>query len=58
MGKVLIETIYIEKKIKDHPRTKSILSKFKKARYIEIDRYGEVFNKRNQNLEFKKVILR
>ena len=54
MGKVLIETIYIEKKIKDHPRTKSILSKFKKARYIEIDRYGEVFNKRNQNFRIQK----
>jgi len=54
MGKVLIETIYIEKNIKNHPRTKSILSKFKKARHIEIDRYGEIFNKRNQNFRIQK----
>ena len=40
--------------VKKHPRTKSILSKFKKARYIEIDRYGEVFNKRNQNFRIQK----
>jgi spore photoproduct lyase len=50
----LIETIYIEKKIKDHPRTISILSKFKKARHIEIDKYGEVFNKHNQNFRIQK----
>lgn len=50
----MIETIYIEKKIKDHPRTMSILSKFKKARHIEIDKYGEVFNKRNQNFRIQK----
>ena len=50
----MIETIYIEKKIKSHPRTKSILSKFKKARFIEIDRYGEIFNKRNQNFRIQK----
>lgn len=50
----MIETIYIEKKIKDHPRTISILSKFKKARHIEIDKYGEVFNKHNQNFRIQK----
>lgn len=50
----MIETIYIEKKIKDHPRTMSILSKFKKARHIEIDKYGEIFNKHNQNFRIQK----
>ena len=50
----MIETIYIEKKIKNHPRTNSILSKFKKARFIEIDKYGEIFNKRNQNFRIQK----
>ena len=50
----MIETIYIEKSISDHPRTKSIISKFKKARCIEIDRYGEIFNKRNQNFRNQK----
>ena len=50
----MIETIYIEKKIRNHPRTKFILSKFKNARNIEINRYGEIFNKRNQNFRIQK----
>ena len=50
----MIETIYIEKKIINHPRTKFILSKFKNARHIEINRYGEIFNKRNQNFRIQK----
>ena len=51
----MIETIYIEKKIINHPRTKFILSKFKNARHIEINRYGEIFNKRNQNFRIQKI---
>ena len=50
----MIETIYVEKIIKEHPRTKLILSKLKKAKIIEIDRYGEIFNKRNQNFRIQK----
>ena len=50
----MIETIYIEKKIINHPRTKFILSKFKNARHIEINRFGEIFNKRNQNFRIQK----
>ena len=50
----MIETVYVEKKIKEHPRTKFILSKFKKATIIDIDRYGEIFNKRNQNFRIQK----
>ena len=50
----MIETIYIEEKIRNHPRTHFILSKFKKARCIEIDKYGEIFNKRNQNFRIQK----
>ena len=50
----MIETIYIEEKIRNHPRTHFILSKFKKARCIEIEKYGEIFNKRNQNFRIQK----
>ena len=45
----MIDTIYIEKEIKKHPRTLEILSKFRNVRTIAIDRYGEVFNRKNQN---------
>ena len=50
----MIETIYIEEKIRNHPRTHFILSKFKKARCIAIEKYGEIFNKRNQNFRIQK----
>ena len=51
----MIETIYIEDAIKNHPRTKFILNKFKKSRIIEINNYGEIFNKRNQNFRIQKA---
>ena len=50
----MIETIYVEEEIKNHPRTKFILKKFKKSRIILIDKYGEIFNKRNQNFRIQK----
>ena len=40
----MIETIYIEKEIEDNSKTIQILRKFKNARKISIDRYGEIFN--------------
>ena len=50
--------IYIEKEVKEHPRTKAITNKFKNSKIIYIDRYSEVFNKRNQNFSLKKKIQR
>ena len=51
----MIETIYVEEAIKNHPRTKFILNKFKKSRIILIYKYGEIFNKRNQNFRIQKA---
>ena len=51
----MIETIYIEKEIEDSPKTIQILRKFKNARKISIDRYGEIFNKKNQNFRVQKI---
>ena len=51
----MIETIYVEEAIKNHPRAKFILNKFKKSRIILINKYGEIFNKRNQNFRIQKV---
>ncbi len=50
----MINTIYYEKHLIDHERASKILSKFSKARLIEIDRFGEVFNKRDQNFRLQK----
>ncbi len=46
--------IYIEKEIRDFYRTKLILKKFKDPEVIYIDRYGEIFNKKNQNFKTQK----
>ena len=51
----MIETIYVEEAIKNHPRTKFILKKFKKSRILSINKYGEIFNKRNQNFRIQKA---
>mgnify|MGYP001399421665 CR=1 FL=1 len=50
----LVDTIYFEESVTDHPRTREILSRFKIARKIPIQRYGEIFNKRNQNFKLQK----
>ena len=51
----MIETIYVEEAIKNHKRTKFILTKFKKSRIILINKYGEIFNKKNQNFRIQKA---
>ncbi len=51
---MLIDTIYFEKDVKVHHRTRAILNRFHMARHIEIERYGEVFNKRSQNFRLQK----
>ncbi len=54
MGAELIDTIYFEEDISEHPRTLSILAKFKAARTIPIKRFGELFNQRKQNFRIQK----
>ena len=51
----MINTIYIENGVKNHPRTQTILNRFDQARQISIDRYGEVFNRRAQNFRLQKL---
>ena len=50
----MINTIYVENEIKGHSRTLSILSKFKSSRVIYINRYSEIFNKKNQSFRIQK----
>lgn len=49
-----MQTIYIETKIKNHPRVKKILSRFPNAKTIPCDNYQEVFNKKSQNFRIQK----
>lgn len=50
----MIDTLYIETAILDHPRTMQIRQRFHKARVVECERYGEVFNPRAQNFRLQK----
>jgi spore photoproduct lyase len=50
----MIDTIYIEESVRDHPRTQSILARFPKARQISCERYGEIFNPKAQNFRIQK----
>ena len=51
----MIETIYIENEIRNHFRTKQIISKFKKkVNIIACDHYGEIFNIKSQNFRIQK----
>ena len=47
--------IYIEKEIKNLPRVKNIINKFKDPLLIYIERYTEVFNRKNQNFKLQKI---
>ena len=52
----MIKTIYIEKQIKNHFRTKKILSRFKdNVNVILCDHYGEIFNIKSQNFRIQKT---
>jgi len=51
----MIETIYIEEEIEDHPRTGEICRRFPQARLIPCRHYGEIFNRKNQNFRLQKV---
>ncbi len=50
----MIETIYIEKNVRQHPRVLNILTRFPDARTVNCERYGEVFNPKSQNFRLQK----
>lgn len=50
----MIETIYIEEAILQHPRVADIVARFPQARKIICGRYGEVFNPKAQNFRLQK----
>ena len=50
----MINVLYIEEKIRYHPRTLTICERFPQARQVICDRYGEVFNPKAQNFRLQK----
>jgi len=50
----MTKLIYVERSIREHARTIMIYSKFPTAKIIEIEHYGEVFNRNNQSFRIQK----
>lgn len=50
----MIDTIYIEEAVLEHPRACRILARYPKAARVVCRRYGEVFNRRAQNFRLQK----
>ena len=46
--------IYVEEDLFDHPRSRAILGRFKRATIVPCHHYGEVFNRNNQNFRLQK----
>ena len=50
----MIETIFFEQQIAEHPTTQRIRNALPRASWVPIDRYQELFNKRHQNFKLQK----
>jgi spore photoproduct lyase len=50
----VIDTIYVEEDLQGHPRAREICARFPNAVRVPIERYGEVFNKNQQNFRLQK----
>ncbi len=50
----MINTIYIEEEILDHPRTIELIKRFANAKKITCGRYAEIFNRKSQNFRLQK----
>lgn len=50
----MVDTIYIEADIEQHPRTKQILDRFPRANKVLIEKYSQVFNSHSQNFRTQK----
>ena len=50
----MIDTLYIENDVAEHPRTQAIAARFAAATRVRCERYGEVFNPRAQSFRLQK----
>ena len=50
----MINIIYVEKSVTDHPRSREIIDRFPRASLVEISHYGEIFNRNNQSFRIQK----
>ena len=50
----MIDTLYIEEEVLEHPRVLSIIDRFKDAEVIPCEKYTEIFNLKSQNFRLQK----
>ncbi len=50
----MFSAIYIESEIRDHPRSRAILKRYRDLPHIECERFGQVFNRKAQNFRMQK----
>lgn len=50
----MVDIVYVEHDVREHPRTVAILKRLKNAKVVEIERYSEVFNPKAQNFRLQK----
>ena len=50
----MIETIFFEEQISNHPTTERIRKALPRSTWVPIERYQELFNKRHQNFKLQK----
>ena len=50
----MVNCVYVEQAVRDHPRTRYILQRYPQAPVVEITHQGEVFNPRAQNFRLQK----
>lgn len=50
----MVSCIYIETTVRDHPRARKILDRYRQVPVVEIEHHGEVFNPRAQNFRLQK----
>ena len=50
----MFNTIYIEEQVADHLRTREICARYPQAAQVPCNRYGEVFNRKNQDFRLQK----
>lgn len=52
---MLIDVIYVEREARAYPKTHEVLARFPRARVIECDRHGALFNRAGQNFRLQKT---
>ena len=50
-----MDTLYVEESVREHVRAQALIKRYPRARIIEIERYGDVFNAPAQNFRYQKA---